>query len=128
MIATLVWPLLLAAAVAQSEPPRETITVEDRRAISAMLNQFRMARRDPARRTDLVEEAVAKGAAYVTAVHDAVGREMQPQLTRYRSAFYQQAAGRSKSHLEKADLQEVASLRQKVLGLQHQPNFTKELI
>ncbi|MDZ7617000.1 MAG: CAP domain-containing protein [Patescibacteria group bacterium] len=124
----LIWSSLLATGVAQSESPRETIAAEDRRAISAMLNQFRVARRDPARRAETVDEAIAKGTVHIAALHDAIGREMQPQLTRYRNAFYQQAATRSKSHLEKADLQEVAALRQKVLGLQHQPNFTKELI
>ena len=128
LAAALLWLLLAAAAMAQLAPQQDTTSVEDRRAISAMLSQFRMARRDPPKRDQIVEAAIAKGTAYVTALYDAIGREMQPQLTRYRNAFYQQAASRSKSHIEKADLQEVASLRQKVLGLQHQPNFTKELI
>ncbi len=121
--------VLASPAMAQSDARTgTTITPDERREINAMLSRFRMARRDPQRRAEIVELAIAKGPTHVSALHDAIGREMQPQLTRYRNAFYHQAANLSKNRVEKVDLQEVASLRQKVLGLQHQPGFSKELI
>ena len=55
--AGLLWLLLAAAAMAQLAPQQDTTSVEDRRAISAMLSQFRMARRDPPKRNEIVEAA-----------------------------------------------------------------------
>ncbi len=124
-----VWVVLVSPAMAQSDARTGAVTTPDqRREISAMLSQFRMARRDPQRRAEIVEQAIAKGPTCVSALHDAIGREMQPQLTRYRNAFYRQAANLSKNRVEKVDLKEVATLRQKVLSLQHQPDFSEELI
>lgn len=123
------WILLPSPAAAQPDTQQPgTIPLDERREISSMLTQFRMARRDPQRREEIVDAAIQNGPAYVTALHEAIGREMQPQLKRYRNAFYQQAANLSKNRVGDVDLQEVAALRQKVLGLQHQPGFSKELI
>ncbi len=123
-----VWLLAAAPATAQPDPQPGAVPVDQRREISSMLTRFRMAQRDPQRRDEIVDAAIEKGPAYVTALHEAIGREMQPQLTRYRNAFYQQAAGLSRNRVGKVDLQEVATLRQTVLGLRHQPGFSKELI
>ncbi len=100
----------------------------ERRAVTAMLTQFRMARRDPERRAEIVEAAVENGPAHVAALHEAVERELRPQLTRYRNAFHRQAAALSKDRTANVDLQEVLALRRQVLALQHQPALTKNLI
>lgn len=125
---TAVSVLFTSLAPAQPDPRPGAASPEERRVISGILTQFRTARRDPQRRAEIVESAIATSPSHVTALYEAIGREMQPQLTRYRNSFYQQAANFSKNRVEKVDLQEVAALRQKVLGLQHQPGFSKELI
>ncbi len=118
---------ILVTLTAQSSIRAEAAP-DEQREINRTLGQFRLARRDPQRRAEIVQDAITTGAAHVSALHDVISREMHPQLTRYRNAFYQQAAQRAKGLIGKANLQEVAALRQKVLGLQHQPGFSKELI
>jgi len=59
----------------------------------------------------------------------AIEKELRPQLRRYTGALQQQAAAVAKKRTAKVDLNEVASLRATVLGLQRRgAGFTKEAI
>ena len=120
--------LLASPAVAPADTRPRAAGPDERRAVTAMLTQFRRARGDSERRAEIVETAAENGPAYVAAVHEAIERELRPQLTRYRNAFQQQAAGLSKDRAAHVDLQEVLALRRQVLALQHQPGLSKDLI
>ena len=117
-----------AAAPAQQDGRPPVATPEQKREVGRLVSDFISARRDLERRAEIVAEAIERGDAFVSAISEAIGREMNPQLQRYSNAFYQQAAGLAKKQVGSVDLQEVVELRQKVLGLQKRPDFSKELI
>jgi len=96
--------------------------------VGKLLSEFTAARRDAARRAELVAEAKRSGDAFVLGLDKAIGRELYPQLQHYRQSFYAQAAALAGKRVAHVDLEEVARLRQTVLGLQHRPDFSKELI
>lgn len=107
-------------------PPRGSL--EERRAVGKLLSEFSGAGRDLKRRAELVAEAQRQGEAFVEGLYNAIGRELYPQLERYRQTFYAQASALAGKRVGQMDLEEVARLRQTVLGLQARPDFAKELI
>ncbi len=115
----------VSAAESESPPPG---SLEERRAVGKLLSEFGAARRDPARRAELVAEAQRRGDAFVQALDKAIARELYPQLERYREMFYAQATALAGKRVAQINLEEVARLRQTVLSLQHRPDFSKELI
>ena len=68
-----------------------------------------MAKKEPAKRAEVVAEAVKAGPACTAAMYAAVGKEMLPQLTRYGGRFNQQAAALAKKQIGSVDLEEVRS-------------------
>jgi len=114
---------------AESAPPAAAPgSLEERRAVGKLLAEFNAARRDLQRRAEIVAEARQKGEAYVQAIDKALRRELYPQLERYRQMFYSQASALASKRMARIDLEEVARLRQTVLGLRERPDFSKELI
>jgi uncharacterized protein YkwD len=126
-----VWLLAAGAAAvawAQQETKPPVTSPEQKREVGRMLGEFTAARRDPDRRAEIVGEAIQRGAPFVTALYEVIGREMHPQLQRYSNNFFQQAAKLAGKQIAEADLQEVIQLRQKVLALRNLANLTKEMI
>lgn len=121
------WASSRPSAAAEGEPGAPGV-LEQKREVGKLLGAYRAARRDPDQRAAIVDEAIAKGSPFVAAISDEIGRQMRPQLARYSSLFYQQAGELTKKQLRQVDPAEVAQLRQKVLGLQNRPDFSKELI
>jgi len=118
---------LLAQARSEPKTPSKP-TLEQQRLAARLVSRFRSARKDPQRRAEVVESAVQGGHVCVSALYMAIAREMQPQINHYSTRFYQQAKGAAKKKIGSVRLEEVAKLRQTVLGLQNQPDFTKETI
>ncbi len=121
-------PVHEAPAFAQAPARAAKATPEEQRETAKLLGQFRMARKDPAKRSELVAAAVKAGPHAAAAMYAAVGKELQPQLTRYSGKFFQEAAALAKKQIGSVDLAEIARLRQAVLDLQKQPELTKEMI
>jgi uncharacterized protein YkwD len=115
------------AAVAQV-PAKTPTTPEEQRETAKLLGQFRLAKKDPAKRAEVVAQAVKAGPICAAAMYAAIGKEMQPLLARYSGKFCQQAAAVAKKKIGSVNLEEVARLRQAVLDLQKQPELTKEMI
>jgi uncharacterized protein YkwD len=110
-----------------AKAPAKT-TPDEQREMAKLLGQFRLAKKDPAKRAEVVAEAVKAGPACAAAMYVAVGKEMQPQLARYSGRFCQQAAAVAKKQIGSVNLEEVSRLRKDVLDLQKQPELTKEMI
>ena len=119
----------LSSPAAGQKPaaPRASAPEPARDQISKLRASFRRAR-SPARQVRVVQQAMRMGPEAVAALMETIEEEMRPEMDRYRRDFFVKAAGLSKQHLSKADPDEIARLRQTVLSLQRQPNFSKELI
>ncbi len=104
------------------------LTRQQRRDITKLEGRFRRARGDLQRQAAVVQQAMAAGPHAVVAIFDLYSRHMQPQLQRYRNMFYQQAEALSRRRQKQVEVEEVVRLRQTVLSLQKQDNFSKELI
>ena len=123
--------LLCAASAAFGQLPGtadESLTPQQRREVQRLAADYRRARRDPRQMAEVVERAVALGRPAVDALLPNIERELHPQLTSYRGKFFQQASLLANQQLQQVNLEEVAQLRQTVVGLQHQPRFSNELI
>jgi len=126
------WMALLGSGASFSaqgpaKPPAK-VTPEEQRETAKLLGQFRLAKKDPAKRAQVVEAAVKAGPACAAAIHAVIGKEMQPQLAHYSGKFSQQASALAKKKIGSVNLEEVARLRQAVIDLQKQPELTKEMI
>jgi len=101
---------------------------EQQREVTLLISRFRLAGKDLDKRVTIVRQAMTIGPPAVEAILSAIERELHPQLKRYRGLFSSQAALLVKKQARKTNLEEAAELRRTVLGLQHRPDFTKELI
>lgn len=104
------------------------LSQEKQRAVTLLISRFRQAGSDLDERVTIVRQAMTIGPAAVEAIMSAIERELHPRLKRYRGLFSSQAAVLVKEQAPKMNLEEAAELRRTVLSLQHQPDFTKELI
>jgi uncharacterized protein YkwD len=104
------------------------LTYEQRQRIQKLVGMYRLAKGDKEKKKEAVRLAVEYGPTAAAAVLEAIGRELYPQMERYRSNFFQQAQAMAKKQVAKVDLQEIQALRQKVLSLSQRPDFSKELI
>ena len=104
------------------------VVADTQRQATRLVSMFRTAKKDAAKRAKVVEEAVASGPNCVTAVQDAIERELQPQMARYSQHFFQQAQAAAKKKISGVDPQEVTKLRQTVFAMQARMDFTPELI
>jgi uncharacterized protein YkwD len=104
-------------------PPR---TGKQQREINRLVIRFRRARRSQQTQMELLEKAMRMGPAAVAALSETIGKQMQPQLERYRNRFQEQAAAVTKQQVGKADPQEIARLRAAVLVLRGKPNLSKQ--
>ncbi len=113
-----------------AKPPAEAtrLTAEQKREINKIVSQFRTSKRDPDQRQAAVQKAIEYGPLAAGPMFDAIGSELYPQLQRYGAQFFKQAAAVAGGQINNADLQEVQTLRQKVLGLEKREDFSHELI
>ena len=107
-------------------PPR--VTADQQREITRLVSRFRAARREPAERAAVVEEAIRAGEPAVREVYAEVARQLYPSLERYRSRSYQEASRLTQSRSRQINLEEVARLRHAVLSLQQGGRLTEEAI
>jgi len=112
---------------AERPAPAKT-TLKQQREASRLVGQFRRAKGDRQKQSEIVDEAVAAGPHVAAAMFSAIGREIYPQLTRYRTKFNQQAAILAKIQMRDVKLEEIAQLRGSVLGLSKRPDFSHDLI
>lgn len=98
------------------------------REVQRLVTQFRRAKSNTEKQGELIDEAITLGPQAVGAIHQVIGRELQPSLDRYRNQFFARAESLSRQKLQAVDPNEVAALRQRVLALQDQPGFSKEMI
>jgi uncharacterized protein YkwD len=126
--------VVVAASPAQPEqqkpgkPANVKVSSEDLRRVNRVMTHFRQAGKDEAKRQAVVREAIAAGKLAVSALKDRLWRELDPELQRYLGKFKPEAARYVRDRVANTDFQEVARLRQAVLDLQKQPDFTHEAI
>lgn len=133
----LVWLLIAAAVVswaaarvsdgAETKPPQRP-DPEMARHVSRLLTLLRQAKKDAAKREAAIDEAISLGPQVASAIHAALGREMQPLLKSYSAKFSQAAGKLAQKKIGSVNLEEVQRLRTTVLELQNRPDFSKELI
>ncbi len=110
-----------------SQPPVK-LTPDQRREANRFVGLFRRARGKPDARAQIVVDAIEHGRPAVLAVQSAIVREMYPKLKAYRGMFYRQAVATMRARAGNTNFQEIATLRQTVLGLPPAANLTKETI
>jgi uncharacterized protein YkwD len=108
--------------------PRAAATPEQRRQVARLVAEFRRARNDPQRRAHVVRQALELGTPAVTALQEAIGRELFPKVEKYRERFRQRGSAALSKRLGRVNFDEVARLRAAVLGLQQAPDFSKQAI
>jgi len=125
---------IVAATASPAQPQQQTpakparVSSEELRRVSRVMTHFRQAGKDLEKRKAVVQEAIAAGKPAVSALKDRIWRDMTPDLKRYLGKFKPEAARYVRERVAKTDLEEVARLREKVLDLQKQPDFTHEVI
>jgi uncharacterized protein YkwD len=116
---------LTAAAGGQSRSPAPTGRGRPA-AADGLVEQFCAAADDPARRRQIVEDAMTEGRSTVEALSAAIESELRPQLARYREAFMGEA--RKAPPPTAAQRAEAARLRSQILGMANGAGVTKESI
>lgn len=109
-----------------AEPGR--LSYAERQQIQKLLGMYRQGKGDKEKKKEAVRLAIESSPAAVAAILELIGRELYPQLERYRNNFFKQAQTMARKQVAKVDLQEIQLLRQKVLSLSKRPDFSKELI
>jgi len=107
-------------------PPR--LSYQERQEIQKLLGMYRLAKTDLEKKKEAVRLAIQHGPVATAAMLEALGRELHPQIERYRNNFFKQSLTMANKQVAKADVQEILTLRQKVLSLSQRPDFSKELI
>ncbi len=128
MTAVILGGVAAVACAQQRAAPPARPTRQQQAGINKWVAAFRAARKDLPRRQQLVREATKHGRPLVEALAGVIEKEMRPQLKRYCNQFTAQAKTATAKQATKANVAEVAKLRQQVLGLQGGANFTKENI
>jgi uncharacterized protein YkwD len=101
-------------------------TRRQQRAINRLIISFRRARRSQQKQAELLQKAMQMGPAAVAALSETIGKQMQPQLERYRNQFQEKAAAATKRQVGRANPQEIARLRAAVLVLRGKPDLSKQ--
>ena len=122
--------LIAAASVAflRTAQSQAQLTMAEKRTIGRVVNNFRRARRDRQRQAQYIRQAMGYGPTAVSALFSEIEQELRPQLENYRNRFCEQTEIIAKKRMGTVDTEEVARLRQTVLGLQDRPDFSKETI
>jgi uncharacterized protein YkwD len=131
LAAALLIVLIASTAVAQRQKPlpQPKLTSEQRTKVSKLLAEYRAAGNNIEKKQGICDKALEVGPAAAPLMLAAVDKDLQPKLKRYQSKFAIQAAAAAKRKVGKVDLDEVARLRQSVLGLQKLGDaFTHEVI
>ena len=126
-VAVVSWAAIRLAFAAETKPPQRP-DPEMARHVSRLLTLLRQAKKDPTKREAVIDEAVSLGPQVASAMHAALGREMQPLLKSYSAKFSQAAGKLAQKKIGSVNLDEVQRLRTAVLELQNRPDFSKELI
>jgi uncharacterized protein YkwD len=113
---------------AKDTPASSGLNQREAREVNLILAHYRRAKGDLSAKAAAVDEAIEWGTAAVSALSQIIGKEMQPQLEKYRSKFYQQAGSLSKTRLSKVDVQEIARLRSDILDLSKAADLSHEMI
>lgn len=127
VVAVVGWAAGRSAIAAEAKPPQRP-DPEMARHVSRLLTLLRQAKKDPAKREAVIDEAISLGPQVAAAIHAGVGRDMQPLLKSYSGKFSQAASKLAQKKIGSVNLEEVQRLRTTVLELQNRPDFSKELI
>ncbi len=103
-------------------------TLAEKRAARTLSGQFRRARRDIDGQANVLAEAMQAGPYAVSEIHELIGFQLQPEVTKYREKFYVIAAKMAKQKVAQADMQEVATLQAQVNALRADEGLTKEKV
>jgi len=95
---------------------------------SQLVRRFRGARGNAPQQAAIVEEAISSGRPAVAALYAEIARQVYPAMKGYRDSFYRQAVYVLHERAGSTNVAEVTRLRETVLGLPDQPEFTKETI
>lgn len=117
-----------AAPTATKAVPPVKLTNDQQRAMGAALNEYRNARKDNAKRTSAVEAAIALGAEPTARMLDLVTKDLEPWLRKYRETFTRRAVVLMRDKLKTVKVDEVQTLRGKVLALVKIEDLTKDQI
>jgi uncharacterized protein YkwD len=112
----------------ETQPESLRLNYSQRQEIQKLVGMYRLAKADKEKKKEAVQLAIQHGPAATAAMLEAICRELQPQIERYRNTFFKQAQTMATKQVGKADVQEILTLRQKVLSLSQRPDFSKELI
>ncbi len=124
------------AVAAPSEPSKEQdkpsepaqLSYAQRQQIQKLVGMYRLAKADKEKKKEAVRLAIQHSPIAAAALLEVIGRELAPQIERYRNNFFKQAQSLANKQVAKVDLAEIQALRQKVLSLSRRPDFSKELI
>ncbi len=118
----------LAAGLLPAAARADSAANASRAEVQRLVSQFRGASKDPQKRAQLVQQAIQAGPAAAGGIMRAISRELAPDVKRYTAKFSQKAAPLAQKRLAGVKGAEVNALRQTVLGLKDEPNFTHETI
>ena len=118
----------LAGGDSKEKPSELPPSHPQRQQIQKLVEMYRLAKADLEKKKETVRLAIQHGPVATAAMLEAISRELHPQIERYRNTFFKQAQTMANKQVAKADLQEILTLRQKVLSISRRPDFSKELI
>ena len=108
--------------------PTPTLTVEQRRQVTDLLNVFRRAKAEPDKRDEAVSGILAIGGLAPAQLLGLINKELVPLQTRYRADFFKAAQNLLRTRFSKRDPKEIDSLREAVLALGRKTDLSKEEI
>jgi len=129
---SLVALVLLAAttiqAPLQAADPTPTLTADQRRQVTDLLNVFRRAKAEPDKRAEAVSGILAIGGPAPAQLLGLINKELVPLQTRYRADFFKAARDVLRQRFTDRNPNEVDTLRGTVLALGRKADLSKEEI
>lgn len=123
--------LLVGATVGSSRAKAADGPTPDaavQRRIQRVVLDFSKARRNEARRLELIAKAAELGDPAPTRLLVILEKELSPQLRGYRERLTKVAQSLEQNRAKSINAAEVNELRTRVLALRNDPNLTKEMI
>lgn len=93
------------------------LNAKQQQIVQKLISKFRRYRKDHQKRTNITEELLEFGHPAAIQLFGSIGKELHPQLNRYRGQFFRAARVIASGKIKNINLVEVQQLRQKMLAL-----------
>jgi uncharacterized protein YkwD len=124
----LIVALLGGATASAAQPRKPALTADERKALTALITEFRQVRMQPEKRFAVIDRMARLGPIGLANLLEVINVELFKRLADYRQAFSRAAATRFAARTQPADLKEIMRLREEVLDLSKDEGFTKQQI